>query len=146
MAQYQITNQPAPIDFECNDDIIARTIQNAKNLLMCKMGEVPYDRYRGFNPALFDLPMQQFEERLLPELDRVMLWEPDVEIVGATCDQDENGSIIITATIEIDIEEQGGDDSGQHRDSLPGLRSRRNLDRDGDDIHRRRRGRFIPRR
>lgn len=83
MAQYQITNQPAPIDFECNDDIIARTIQNAKNLLMCKMGEVPYDRYRGFNPALFDLPMQQFEERLLPELDRVMLWEPDVEIVGA---------------------------------------------------------------
>ena len=101
MAQYQITNQPAPIDFECNDDIIARTIQNAKNLLMCKMGEVPYDRYRGFNPALFDLPMQQFEERLLPELDRVMLWEPDV----ATCDQDENGSIIITATIEIDIEE-----------------------------------------
>ena len=105
MAQYQITNQPAPIDFECNDDIIARTIQNAKNLLMCKMGEVPYHRYRGFNPALFDLPMQQFEERLLPELDRVMLWEPDVEIVGATCDQDENGSIIITATIEIDIEE-----------------------------------------
>ena len=79
--------------------------ENAKNLLMCKMGEVPYDRYRGFNPALFDLPMQQFEERLLPELDRVMLWEPDVEIVGATCDQDENGSIIITATIEIDIEE-----------------------------------------
>ena len=44
MAQYQITNRPAPIDFECNSDIILRTIQNAKNLLMCRMGEVPYDQ------------------------------------------------------------------------------------------------------
>ena len=77
MAQYEITNQPSPIDFECNNEIIARTLQNAKNLLMCKMGEVPYDRYRGFDPALFDLPIQEFEEQLLPELDRVMLWEPD---------------------------------------------------------------------
>ena len=77
MAQYQITNQPSPIDFECNDDIILRTIQNAKNLLMCKMGEIPYDRYRGFDPALYDLPIQDFQEALLPELDRVMLWEPD---------------------------------------------------------------------
>ena len=24
MAQYQITNRPAPIDFECNNDIILR--------------------------------------------------------------------------------------------------------------------------
>jgi hypothetical protein len=104
MAQYEITNQPSPIDFECNNEIIARTLQNAKNLLMCKMGEVPYDRYRGFDPALFDLPIQEFEEQLLPELDRVMLWEPDVEVVDASCSLSNDGSILITATIEIDIE------------------------------------------
>ena len=115
MAQYQITNQPSPIDFECNDDIILRTIQNAKNLLMCKMGEIPYDRYRGFDPALYDLPIQDFQEallpvprlneQLLPELDRVMLWEPDAEVVDASCELDKDGNIIIYATIEIDIDE-----------------------------------------
>lgn len=105
MAQYQITNQPSPIDFECNDDIILRTIQNAKNLLMCKMGETPYDRYRGFDPALYDLPIQDFQEALLPELDRVMLWEPDAEVVDASCELDKDGNIIIYATIEIDIDE-----------------------------------------
>nr|DAW22867.1 MAG TPA: hypothetical protein [Caudoviricetes sp.] len=105
MAQYQITNQPSPIDFECNDDIILRTIQNAKNLLMCKMGEIPYDRYRGFDPALYDLPIQDFQEALLPELDRVMLWEPDAEVVDASCELDKDGNIIIYATIEIDIDE-----------------------------------------
>ena len=105
MAQYQITNQPSPIDFECNDDIILRTIQNAKNLLMCKMGEIPYDRYRGIDPALYDLPIQDFQEALLPELDRVMLWEPDAEVVDASCELDKDGNIIIYATIEIDIDE-----------------------------------------
>ena len=105
MAQYQITNQPSPIDFECNDVIILRTIQNAKNLLMCKMGEIPYDRYRGFDPALYDLPIQDFQEALLPELDRVMLWEPDAEVVDASCELDKDGNIIIYATIEIDIDE-----------------------------------------
>lgn len=105
MAQYQITNQNAPIDFECNSDVILRTIQNAKNLLMCRMGEIPYDRYRGFDPALYDLPIAEMQEKLLPELDRIMLWEPDVEIVDGSCAMDENGEIIITATIDVTIDE-----------------------------------------
>lgn len=105
MAQYIITNQPAPIDFECNSDIILRTIQNAKNLLMCKMGEVPYDRYRGFDPSYYDLPIPHLQEKLLPELDRIMMWEPDVEVVDAKCSMDENGNVIITVTIEVTIDE-----------------------------------------
>lgn len=105
MAKYIITNQPDPIDFECNDDIITRTLQNAKNLLMCRMGEVPYDRYRGFDSALYDLPIHQLKEKLLPELDRIMLWEPDVEVIDADCSMDENGEILIEATIEITIDE-----------------------------------------
>ena len=101
MAIFEIDNRPAPIDFECNDDAIMRTVQNAKNLMMCRMGEVPYDRYRGFDPELFDLPISQFREKLLPELDRVMLWEPDCEVTGATCSIDDNGEIYIKATIEV---------------------------------------------
>lgn len=105
MAKYQITNQPGPIDFECNSDIILRTIQNAKNLLMLRMGEVPYDRYRGFDPALYHLPLPELREKLLPELDRVMLWEPDVEVVDAECEPGDNGEIKITVTIEVNIGE-----------------------------------------
>jgi len=52
VAQYMIDNVAAPIDFQ-ESDILQRTLQNAKSLLMCKMGEVPYDRARGFDPSLF---------------------------------------------------------------------------------------------
>lgn len=106
MAQYQITNQYTPIDFECSD-AVQRTIQNAKNLLMCRMGEIPYDRYRGFDPALFRLPLPALEEKLMPELDRIMLWEPDVEVVDASCHIDDNGETVITVTIEVTNEEGG---------------------------------------
>ncbi|MGI6234429.1 MAG: hypothetical protein ACOYI6_04140 [Christensenellales bacterium] len=103
MAYYVINNRQAPIDFECGDSLINRTIQNAKNLLMTQMGEVPYDRYRGMNPALYDLPIKEMREALLPEMDRVMLWEPDVEVADAECSMDENGEILIVVTLEIDL-------------------------------------------
>ena len=95
MALYEITSEPAPIDFECNSDILRRTLQNAKNLLMCRMGEVPFDRKRGLNPALFDLPINEMTDALMPELDRVMLWEPDVEVSSAYITQDSEGNTIM---------------------------------------------------
>ena len=101
MAIFEIDNRPALIDFECNNDAIMRTVQNAKNLIMCRMGEVPYDRYRGFDPALFDLPLPQMQEKLMPELDRVLLWEPDCEVISATCTIDDDDNVIIKATIEV---------------------------------------------
>lgn len=104
MAQYEITNIPGEIDFECNSDIVKRTIQNAKNLLMCRMGEVPYDRQRGLNPALLDLPLDEMQEELLPELDRVMLWEPDVEVVSGKAERLPDGSVLIRCVIETALE------------------------------------------
>jgi len=101
MVQYEITNEPTPIDFEGCADMLSRTIQNAKNLLMCRKGEIPYDRQRGVDPALFDLPLPEAEELLLPELDRVMLWEPDVEVVSAEAEAVEEGNIIIRCIIEV---------------------------------------------
>lgn len=102
MAQYQIDNVASPIDFQ-ESDIIMRTLQNAKNLLMCGMGEVPYDRYRGFDRALFDLPFEEFEAELIPELDRVMEWEPDVEVVDAEATLFDDGSIYIKVILEVSI-------------------------------------------
>lgn len=103
MAQYEITNEVLPIDFECNSDLLQRTLQNAKNLLMCRMGEVPFDRQRGIDPALFDLPLDEMANQLLPELDRVMLWEPDVEVVSAYLTLNENNEVVIHCIIETEV-------------------------------------------
>lgn len=104
MARYEIDNVASPIDFQ-GSDIILRTLQNAKNLLMCRMGEVPYDRYRGFDPAVYDLPINELQNELLPELDRVMMWEPDVEVVDAEAELLGNGETYIKAIVEITIGE-----------------------------------------
>lgn len=105
MARYQIDNRSSKIDFECNDDVLKRTIQNCKNLLMTKMGEIPYDRYRGLDPALFDLPIHHMNRELAPELDRVLMWEPDAELVDASAAIDADGNCVITMIVEIDVEE-----------------------------------------
>ena len=105
MAQYQIDNLPSPIDFQ-EEDIIKRALQNAKNLLMCRLGEVPFDRCRGLDPGIYDLPIEELRAELLPELDRVMAWEPDVEVVDAEATLLNDGQIYIKAIVEIDIDEE----------------------------------------
>lgn len=107
MAQYQIDNIASPINWQ-GDDIIQRTLQNAKNLLMCRMGEVPYDRFCGFDPMLYDLPIDEMETELLPELDRLMMWEPDIEVIDAEATLLDDGSVYIKAIIEVTIEEGTG--------------------------------------
>lgn len=103
MAYYTIDNRPSPIDFECNRSIRQRTIQNVKNLLMCRMGEIPYDRMRGLNPALFDMGLPEMNEQLMPEVDRVLGWEPDARAISAVAALDENGETAITVVVEIEI-------------------------------------------
>mgnify|MGYP004521260093 CR=1 FL=1 len=103
MAQFEIDNIASPIDFQ-EGNLIQRTLQNAKNLLMCNMGEVPYDRYRGFDSSLYDLPADEFQEELLPELDRIMMLEPDVEVVDATSKKLPDGSTYIKAILDVAID------------------------------------------
>lgn len=104
MARYQIDNVQYPIDFQ-ESDIVKRALQNAKNLLMCHMGEVPYDRFRGFDPALYDLPMPMLKAELMPELDRIMIWEPDVKVVEANASLLPNGGTYISVIVNCTIDE-----------------------------------------
>ena len=104
MAKYQIDNVAAPINFQ-TQDIILRTVQNAKNLLMCRMGEVPYDRLRGFDQRLYDLPIEELRQRLVPELDRVMAWEPDADVTDAEATLMPDGSVYIKCIIDVTIAE-----------------------------------------
>lgn len=100
-AQYYITNAPEEIDFENTGDAERRAVQNAKNLLMTRMGEIPYDRQRGFDTRLYDLPTGELQGVLMEELDRVMLWEPYIEVVEATILRTEESRVIFRVTVEV---------------------------------------------
>ena len=107
MAQYEITTEPVPLDFEVTmaNDIVERTIRNAKNLMMTIKGEIPYDRQRGLDPMIFDLPLPQAQELITPEMDRVMLWEPDAEVVQAWITKDAEGNSIVHCIIDVTFED-----------------------------------------
>lgn len=107
MAQYEITSEIIPIDFENLDDFTERTLQNCKNLLMTRKGEIPFDRQRGLDPAIFDLPFHEMQAALMPELDRVLLWEPDAELVNAEAYMDRDGETRIRMVVEIGGTEDG---------------------------------------
>lgn len=100
VARYTIDNGAGPIETECRDRE-RRILQNAKNLLRCRMGEVPYDRMRGIDPAIFDLPMNQVREVLLPEIQRVLAWEPRVTVRAAKAEMLAGGEMRMTAEVEI---------------------------------------------
>lgn len=106
MAQYEITSETLPLDFECTTAgaFLERTLRNAKNLIMLRMGEVPYDRQRGLDPAIFELPFDEANSLITPELDRALLWEPDVEVVSGWLEQ-KDGETIVHCIIETTFEE-----------------------------------------
>ena len=108
MALFEITSEAVPLDFECTltSSMTERTLQNAKNLNMCRMGEVPFDRKRGLDPAIFELPYNEANSRLLPELDRCLTWEPDVEVYDGWLEIDDYGETIVHCVVEISIGEE----------------------------------------
>lgn len=96
-----IDNKPQPINWEAVE-WMERTVQNAKNLLMTRQGEVPYDRYRGLDSALLDLPVTEARKVIQQEAERLMLWEPDVQVTAVKLDAEDG--LLIEMTLEIDME------------------------------------------
>ena len=107
MALYEITSQDLPLDFECTmeSDMVERTIRNAKNLIMCRCGEILPDQRRGLDQSILDLPFDQAQALITAELDRVLLWEPDVEVQSGWIERDENGETVVHCIIEVTFEE-----------------------------------------
>ena len=107
MALYEVTSEPVPLDFECTmvSNIIERTLWNVRNLITLRRGEVPYDRQRGLDPAIFDLPYLEANAALLPELDRCLLWEPDAEVYDGWLEITDSGDTIVHCVVEIKIGE-----------------------------------------
>lgn len=97
-----LDNKPQPINWEARD-WMERTVQNAKNLLMTRQGEVPFDRYRGLDTALFHLPVTEAKKVIQQEAERLMLWEPDVQVTESSIDASDG--FLIELTLEIDMEQ-----------------------------------------
>ena len=98
---YTINNLEEPIDFETRE-FFSRTVQNAKNLLRCWKGEVPYDRMRGLDPALKHMPYAKLQAHIFAEVSRVMNWEPDVRVMAVRTRAVDEGELYIEADILIE--------------------------------------------
>lgn len=111
MAQYLITNREERLPFERCQDETNRIIQNAKNILTTRMGEVPYDRLKGFDTQLYDLPFEDFLFELPDEIERIMAWEWRCSVVSADArivrdDKGLTNGVLIEVVIEIGEEEE----------------------------------------
>lgn len=104
--QYQVSNRPSDIDFECGRDGAKRILQNVHNLLMTVAGEIPFDRMRGVHPGIYDMSMSEIDSVLLPLLDGTMAYEPRVTVVDAEATLEEDGNVFILCTVEINDEEE----------------------------------------
>lgn len=103
MYLYEVTSEETPLDFECTtaEKLVERTLRNVKNLLMLRKGEVPYNRQRGLDPVIFELPYAEANGRLMEELDRCMRWEPDVEVTDGWLEINDAGETIVHCVVKI---------------------------------------------
>ena len=99
---YTVTNAQERIEFSPENDV-ERVLQNVKNLLRCKMGEVPFDRMRGFNPTVMDKPGTEINAAVLREIDRTLMWEPRAKMVKAETEIGEDGHTLIKLTVDVDL-------------------------------------------
>lgn len=103
MVLYIVTNEQEPINFRPESEI-ERVLQNVKNLLRCKMGEVPFDRGRGYDPTIMDVPRTEVDGPMLREIDRVLQWEPRVRMVRTETEALEDGETLIRVTLDVNTE------------------------------------------
>ncbi len=101
MALYMITNDATDINFEESRDTVSRVLQNCHNLLMTHRGEIPFDRRRGLDPAIYDMPYENVMEVLMRELSRVMVWEPRAIVQEARTELRDDGTMRITCILNI---------------------------------------------
>ena len=101
MARYVIDNRPVPLTFDVGDDDTARTIMNAKNLIMTVRGEIPYNRLCGIDADIFDMPINEANDVLMEAVDEALEFEPDAEAVDAKAWLDINGEMVMEVTIDV---------------------------------------------
>lgn len=98
---YTITSRSGQsIDVETRE-YVARTLQNAKNLLCMRMGECPYDRKSGLDAGLLHMNAVQVQRYAFEEVQRVLRWEPDITLISARPVFAEDGTAYIEAKVSV---------------------------------------------
>ena len=101
MAIFTINNMGGAVDFETRE-YYARTLQNAKNLLRLRLGEVPYNRKAGLDSQLDHMAHGDLKRIITAEVERVMAFEPDVRVKAVRVMPAKAGEIYIEADIAIE--------------------------------------------
>lgn len=104
MARYLVTTKDDTIEWEGAREGLNRVLQNAKNLLLCRMGEIPFDRFRGLDVAISELPLADLEKALMIEVDRALSYEDECEAVEARAVPQTDGTVYFEVVIETDAE------------------------------------------
>ena len=100
MKKFIMDTSYAPINWEPKT-IEERIAQNAKNLLMLRMGEVPYDRRRGLNRDVEHKPLKYVQDNITLEIGRVLGFEPDARVIRAEANHTPEG-LRIVCEVEVD--------------------------------------------
>jgi len=104
MARYEITTETRPVNWSA--DGTERVLQNCRNLMLLRAGEIPYGRWRGIDPAMYHMTREETNYNLVPELDRVMQAEPRVTVEDGWCEMDTaTGDTIYHCIVNINEDE-----------------------------------------
>lgn len=104
MAIYRVDSREASVNWEA-DGQLERTLQNVKNLLMTRAGEVPYDRLKGVRREVYDMPITQLNARLRQEMEWTLEQEEDAKLVACRAFIDADGATVIEVCVEIEVDE-----------------------------------------
>lgn len=98
---YTITSQSGQTIDVNTREYVARTLQNARNLLCMHLGECPYDRKSGLDAGLLHMNAAQVRRYVFEEVQRVLRWEPDVTLISARPVFVDHETAYIEATVSI---------------------------------------------
>lgn len=98
---YEIDSRPRGINWAAQGN--ERIVQNARNLLCMRLGEVALNRWRGIDAALSDVALAQAQDIAQSEIRRVLAWEPRARVLecGARIAEDSPGAFLLWARIEV---------------------------------------------
>ncbi len=102
---YIIGTARSPIDWNVRGT--ARIAQNAQNLLCTWMYEVAYERTKGVDPRIVDLPFEQAKIKMKSEIYRVIgTYEPLAEIKDIFVDGTNIGDMRVEVALDISLSEE----------------------------------------
>ena len=99
---YYITNGNA-LSIDWNARGAAKIAQNCQNLLCTWLYEVAYERTKGIDPEIVDMPIEAARQKMRSEIYRVLrTYEPRAEIVSVKVTGEEPGDLLFYVGLNIE--------------------------------------------